>query len=81
MNMHLPMLAVESWQTVPDALGQMTVFAAAGVILLLISFKIFDKVITKIDLEHEISKGNIAAAILASAVLIAMSIILAMAMI
>jgi uncharacterized membrane protein YjfL (UPF0719 family) len=81
MNIYSPMLAVESWQTVPDALGKMAVFGAAGILLLFISFKIFDKLITKIDLENEISRGNIAAAILASAVLVAMSIVLAMAMI
>lgn len=71
-----------SWhsQSLPGALANMAIFAIVGVLLLLICFKIFDKAITKIDLETEIGKGNVAAAILAGAILISISIILAMSM-
>ena len=40
-------------------------------------FKIFDKAVAHVDLEKEIQKGNVAAAVLAGAVIIALGLIIA----
>ena len=49
-------------------------------ILVFVGFKLFDKAITKINLEAEIAKGNVAAAVLSGAAIIALAIIIAAAM-
>ncbi len=54
-------------------------YATVGAMLLFLSFKAIDKAITKIDLEGEILKGNVAAAIFSAGILIGMAIILAAA--
>lgn len=73
---------VESWhaKNVGEAIGYSALFALVGAILVVIGFKAFDKVITRVDLEGEVQKGNIAAGILAGSVIIALAIIIAAAM-
>ena len=63
-----------------EALLYTAVFGVVGIILVFIGFKIFDKAITKIDLEGEVAKGNVAAAVLGGAAIIALAIIIAAAM-
>ena len=55
------------------------VYAIVGTLLLILCFKIFDKIMTKVDLEAEILKGNVAAGIFSAAVLIAIAFIIAAA--
>ena len=55
-------------------------FGVVGIALVFAGFKLFDKAITKIDLEAEVSKGNVAAAVLSGAAIIAIAIIIAAAM-
>ena len=62
------------------ALGNMFIFALAAIVLLFLGLKIFDKALTRLDLEGEIAKGNIAVAIFTGSVVIAISIIVAVAM-
>ncbi len=66
-------------KTLGEAVGFSAVFGLVAIVMLLLGFKIFDKAVTHIDLEKEIQKGNIAAAILSAAVLIALAILLAAA--
>jgi uncharacterized membrane protein YjfL (UPF0719 family) len=66
--------------TLAAALGNMAIFAAAAIVLLFIAVKVFDKALTKVDLEAEIAKGNVAAAILTGSIVVGISIILAVAM-
>lgn len=47
--------------------------------MLLVGFKIFDKMLTKVDLEAEILKGNVAAGIIAESALIGTALVLAAA--
>ena len=61
------------------ALGHCAMFGAMGIALVIAGFKIFDWVITKIDLEKEIAGGNIACAILSAAAILGISIIVAAA--
>lgn len=72
----------ESWhaKTLGEALGYCALFGLLGAVLVVIGFKAFDKVITSIDIEGEIRKGNLAAGILGGAVIIALAIIVAAAM-
>ena len=58
----------------------MAIFAIAAIILLFLAVKLFDKALTKIDLEAEIAKGNIAAGLLTGSIVIGISIIVAVAM-
>jgi uncharacterized membrane protein YjfL (UPF0719 family) len=73
---------VETWhaKTLGTALGYTALFGLIGAIMVVIGFKAFDKIITRIDLENEILKGNVAAGILAGAVIIGLAIIIAAAM-
>ena len=50
-----------------------------GVILVTVGFKVFDLVLTKIDIEQEVAKGNIAAAILGATAIAVMGTIVAVA--
>ena len=61
------------------ALGHCAMFGAMGIALVIAGFKIFDWVITKIDLEKEIAGGNVASAILSAAAILGISIIVAAA--
>lgn len=63
-----------------EALLYTALFGLVGIVLVFVGFKIFDKAITRIDLEAEILKGNSAAAILGGAAIIAVAIIIAAAM-
>ena len=62
-----------------QSLGAVALFAAVGVILLIIGFKAFDKAVTQVDLEQEIRKGNTAAAVLAGSLIVALGLIIAAA--
>ncbi len=74
---------VPTWhaQTLPQALGQMVLFAGVGIAAAILGYKIFDKC-TPGDLHKEIIEHrNVAAAIIAAAVILGVSIIIAVAMI
>lgn len=83
MTQITPMLAqVGEWhaKNLGEALLYTAVFGIVGIILVFVGFKIFDKAITQINLEAEVAKGNVAAAILSGAAIIALAIIIAAAM-
>lgn len=74
--------AASSWhaQTLTSAIGNVLIFAAIGIATAIIGFKIFDKC-TPGHLEREIVEHkNIAAAIVAAAVILGVSIIIAASM-
>jgi len=73
---------VPSWhaQTLLSAIGNVLIFAAIGIVAAIIGFKVFDKC-TPGHLEKEIVENkNVAAAIIAAAVIIGVSIIIAASM-
>jgi len=82
-----PLVAAESapaptWhaQTLGQALGYMLLFAAVGIAAAVIGYKVFDKC-TPGDLNKEIVENkNVAAAIVAGAVILGVCIIIAAAM-
>lgn len=51
-------------------------YAALGVVLMFLAYKIFDKFSPKIDFEEELKKGNLAVAIFIAALFIAIAIII-----
>ena len=75
-------VAQSSWhaQTLPEAIGYMLLFALIGIAAAIIGYKLFDKC-TPGDLHKEICDNkNIAAAIVAAAVIVGVCIIVAAAM-
>jgi putative membrane protein len=66
-------------QTLGQAIMNSVLFGILGIVLVLVGFKVFDRAITRVDLEKEISNGNIAAAILSAAVIVGISIIISAA--
>ena len=68
-----------SWQakTLTEALGQSALFGILGILLVLVGFKVFDRVITRVDFEKEIANGNVAAGVLCAAVVLGLSLIVA----
>ncbi len=83
----LPLLAADgsgtpSWhaQSLAQALLYMLLFAAVGIVAAVVGYKLFDKC-TPGDLSQEIlEKKNVAAAIVAAAVILGICIIIAAAM-
>ena len=74
--------SVPSWhaQTLLAAIGNVLIFAAIGIVAAILGFKVFDKC-TPGHLEKEIIEHrNVAAAIVAAAVIIGVSIIIAASM-
>ncbi len=68
-------------RTVGEALLYMLVFAVAGIVMAILGYKLFDK-FTPGDLHKEIvEKQNVAAAVIAAAVVLGICIIIAAAMI
>jgi uncharacterized membrane protein YjfL (UPF0719 family) len=80
----LPLMLAQAgeWhaRNVGEALLYTALFGAVGIVLVFAGFKIFDKAITRIDLEAEVAKGNVAAAVLCGAAIVAVAIIIAAAM-
>ena len=67
-------------QTLLQAIGNVLIFAAIGIVAAILGFKLFDKC-TPGNLEKEITEHrNVAAAIIAAAVIIGVSIIIAASM-
>ena len=68
-------------ETQPKTLGQAllasVIFAALGMVLVFVAVKVFDKATPRIDIQKELLNNNIAVAIITSAVVIGVSIIVA----
>ena len=58
-----------------EIIGINFLYAALGVVLMFVSYKLFDKLSPKINFEEELKKGNIAVAIFVAALFIAIAII------
>lgn len=74
--------AVTGWraQTLTEALGYMALFAAVGIFLAIVGYKIFDKC-TPGEMHKEIIENkNVAAAIIGGAVILGVCIVIAAAM-
>jgi len=62
------------------ALLSLFIFAAAGMLATLIAVVVFDRITPRINIQEELLKNNIAVAIVTSAVVIGVSIIVAASM-
>jgi putative membrane protein len=54
-------------------------FGVIGIVILLLGFKVFEKMTPKLDIEDELRKGNMAVGVVVAAMLVAMALILKMA--
>lgn len=52
-------------------------YAALGVVLMYVSFRVIDALSPRIDFEEELRKGNVAVAIMLAALFLAIAIIIA----
>lgn len=57
-------------------IGLNVLYAVIGVVLMFLSYKIFDLLSPKINFEEELKKGNIAVAIFIAAIFIAIALII-----
>jgi uncharacterized membrane protein YjfL (UPF0719 family) len=64
-------------KSIGHALLNSVVFAAAGMVLVFAAFKVFDTATPRIDIQKELLNNNIAVAIISAAVIIGVSLIVA----
>jgi len=64
-------------KSIGHALLNSVVFAAAGMVLVFVAFKVFDWATPRIDIQRELLGNNIAVAIISAAVIIGVSLIVA----
>jgi putative membrane protein len=64
-------------KTLATNLLSAVIFATVGIIAVFVAFKVFDKATPRVDIEKELLNHNVAVAILAAAVIIGISIIVA----
>ena len=58
-----------------QSLMHCSLFGLLGILLVTFGFKLFDLILTKVDLEKEVEKGNMAAAIVSAAAILAITFI------
>jgi putative membrane protein len=64
-------------KSIGHALLNTAIFAAAGMVLVFVAFKVVDWVTPRIDIQKELLNNNIAVAIISAAVIIGVSLIVA----
>ena len=64
-----------SYDTVGMSLLAVAAFGALGIVLLVLGFKLFDWVTPKLNIEEELSKGNMAVAVVVAAALVSVALI------
>ncbi|MEW6195226.1 MAG: DUF350 domain-containing protein [Bacteroidota bacterium] len=57
-------------------IGVNFLYAALGVLLMFIAYKIFDKLSPRVDFEEELKKGNVAVAIFIASLFISIALII-----
>jgi putative membrane protein len=70
-------LFAEQWHfdTVGMSLVAVAAFGALGIVLLVLGFKLFEWVTPRLNIEEELSKGNIAVAIVVAAAILGVALI------
>ncbi len=64
-------------KSIGHALLNSVVFAAAGMVLVFAAFKVFDMATPRIDIQKELLNNNVAVAIISAAVILGVSLIVA----
>lgn len=74
----MSVFAVEwHWDSFAMALLAAAAFGLLGIVLLALGFKAFERITPKLDIEEQLKAGNIAVGIMVGAVLLGISIIVA----
>lgn len=72
---------IANWSEFGGALLATAIFGAVGIAIMLVGFKLFDMITPKIDLEKELAENkNIAVAIVVSAMILGIAMIVSAAM-
>lgn len=75
----MSLFAIWQWNDLAIALLAAAVFGLLGVGLLLLGFKLFERITPKLDVEHKLQEGNVAVGIVVGALLIAIAIVVSTA--
>ena len=74
-------LAMVNMQEIGGSLLAMAIFAVAGILLMVLGFKVFDWVTPKIDIQKELAeRQNIAVGIVMAAVILGVALVVGVAM-
>jgi putative membrane protein len=75
----MPPLAVWDWTGFGAAMLAATAFGLLGIALLLVGFKLFERLTPKLDVEQKLQEGSVAVAIVVGALLIAIGMVVSAA--
>jgi len=76
----LTLWSMLTWDTLGPGLVAALAFGAVGLLLLLASFKLFEWITPKLDIEQQLQQGNVAVGIAVAGLLIAVAIVVAAAL-
>jgi putative membrane protein len=68
-----------TWNDLAPALLAATTFGVLGITMLLIGFKLFERLTPKLDVEQKLQEGNIAVGVVVGALLIAIAVVVSTA--
>jgi putative membrane protein len=68
-----------TWEQIGSNLLAAALFGVLGIVLLLVGFKLFELITPRVEVEKKLQEGNIAVGIVVGALLIAISIVVAVA--
>jgi len=75
----MPLFAEFTPEKIGMGLLATAIFGAVGIVFLMLSFKIFEWITPKLDVEQKLQDGNIAVSVVVGALLIAVAIVMAAA--
>ena len=74
-------LAMVNMQEIGGSLLAMAIFAVAGIVLMVLGFKVFDWITPKIDIQKELAeRQNIAVGVVIAAVILGVALVVGVAM-
>lgn len=75
----MPLFAMWDWDAFGMALLAAAVFGLLGIVLLMLGFKLFERLTPKLDVEQKLQEGSVAVAIVVGALLIAIALVVSAA--
>lgn len=75
----MPLFAMWDWAAFGMALLAAAVFGLLGITLLMVGFKLFERLTPKLDVEQKLQEGSVAVAIVVGALLVAIGMVVSAA--
>ena len=75
----MTVFAFVDWPAFGMAIVAATVFGLLGIVLLLVGFKLFERLTPKLDVEQKLQEGSVAVAIVVGALLVAIGMVVSAA--